>query len=75
MGSILRNYYAEQAPTLLDMLVECSHFIDRARTDAGCSKMDVLESMETRVSLLIGKVVSHPTSTAFAIFPQPPGED
>lgn len=59
---------------MLDMLVECSQFIDRARLDPGCSKHDILESMENRLSLLVGKVASHPTSTAFAVFPPPPDE-
>ena len=54
-------------PTFLQMLLECSQFIDSARYDEGCTKADVLESMETRVSLLIGKLVSQPTSAMFAI--------
>jgi hypothetical protein len=74
MAGILRSFYSEP-PTLLDMLVECSQFIDKARHDPGCSKKDVLESMENRMSLLVGKVASHPTSTAFIVFPPPPAED
>jgi hypothetical protein len=62
----LRTIYAEP-PTFMEMLLECSRFIDSSRHDAGSTKEDVLESMEKRVSLLIGKLASQPTSAAFAI--------
>ena len=61
----LRTLYTDP-PTFMDMLVECSKFLDTARRDEGCTKADVLESMENRLSLLIGKLASQPTSTAFA---------
>jgi hypothetical protein len=64
----LRTIYA-QPPTFMEMLLECSQFIDKARHDPISSKMDVLDSMETRVSLLIGKLVSQPTAASLAIFP------
>ena len=62
----LRTIYAEP-PTFMEMLLECSRFIDKARHDAASSKADVLDSMETRVSLLVGKLASQPTSAAFAV--------
>jgi hypothetical protein len=66
----LRMVYTDP-PTFMGMLLECGEFIDRARQDAHCSKDDVLDSMETRLSLLVGKLASQPTSAAFAIhFPQ-----
>jgi hypothetical protein len=56
----------------MDMLLECSHFLDDARRDEGATKGDVLDSMERRLSLLIGKLASQPTSAAFAVQLQPP---
>ena len=63
----IRSIYAEP-PTLMEMLIECSQFIDKARHDPTSSKMDVLDSMETRVSFLVGKLASSPTCAAFAVF-------
>ena len=64
--SALRTVHTDP-PTFLQMLLECSQFLDTARYDEGCTKADLLQSMENRVSLLIGKLVSQPTSTVFAI--------
>jgi hypothetical protein len=64
----LRTVYAESL-TFMDMLLECSQFIDKSRHDPTSSKMDVLDSLETRVSLLVGKVVSQPTCAAFVVYP------
>lgn len=70
MSVTLRNFYA-QPLSFMDMLVECSQFIDHARQDPGCSKMDALESLENRLSLLIGKLAGQPTCTEFTVFPTP----
>lgn len=64
--SNLRTIYTDP-PTFMEMLLECSRYLDTARHDEGCKKTDVLESMENRLSLLIGKLASQPTSAAFAI--------
>jgi hypothetical protein len=61
-----RTIYAEPF-TFMVMLLECSQFIDKARHDATSSKADVLDSMENRVSLLIGKLASQPTSAMFSV--------
>ena len=66
--SVLRSIYANPK-TLLEMLIDCGQFIDTARQDPGYSKLDVLESMENRVSLLVGKLVAQPTCSAFTIYP------
>jgi hypothetical protein len=63
----LRTIYAEPH-TFMAMLLECSQFIDKARHDATSSKADALDSMENRVSLLIGKLASQPTSAAFSVY-------
>ena len=66
MAASVRTFYAEPL-TFMDMLLECSRYIDTVRHDEGASKADVLDSMENRVSLLIGKLASQPTAAAFAI--------
>lgn len=53
----------------MEMMLECSAFIDKSRQDPTSSKLDVLDSMETRLSMLIGKLASEPTSTSFRIYP------
>ncbi len=65
-GGTVRTLYAEPL-TFMDMLLECSRFIDAARHDEAASKADVLDSMENRVSLLVGKLAAYPTSAAFAV--------
>ena len=69
-GQILRSVYTDP-PTFMDMLLECSKFIDQSRRDTLCTKEDVLDSMETRLSFLIGKMVASPTCMPFKIFPDP----
>jgi hypothetical protein len=52
-------------------MLECSEFIDKARKDTSVSKDDVLDSMEARMSFLIGKMAASPTCMPFRIFPDP----
>ena len=66
MSAISTNIYASPK-TFMDMLLECAQFIERARHDETSSKTDVLDSMENRLSLLVGKMASQPTSSAFRI--------
>jgi hypothetical protein len=69
-ASLANNIYADPK-TFLEMLVECAQFIERARHDVTSTKEDVLDSMENRLSMLVGKMVSHPASTVFHV-PLPP---
>jgi hypothetical protein len=62
----LRTIYADP-PTFMQMLLECSRFVDSARHDRTSSKEDVLDSIENRLSLLIGKLASQPTSATFTV--------
>ena len=55
-------------PTFLGALLEATNFLHRASTDESMSKADVCASMETRLSLLVGKMVSAPTGASFAVF-------
>ena len=54
-------------PTFMGMLVECAQFIEKARLDPTSSKEDVLDSMENRLSLLVGKMASNPMCSAFRV--------
>ena len=67
MSSGLANNIYADPPTFLGMLVECAQFIERARHDPTSSKEDVLDSLENRLSLLVGKMAAHPVSTAFRV--------
>ena len=64
--SLANNIYATP-PTFMEMLVECSQFIEKARHDPTNTKEDVLDSMENRLSLLVGKLASHPTCSTFRV--------
>jgi hypothetical protein len=55
-------------PTFLDALLEATNFLSRASADDSVSKADICASMETRLSLLVGKMVATPTGASFAVF-------
>ena len=57
-----------RAQTLIEVLVETSNMLEKYRDDKSVSKDDVLDSMEERLSVIIGKLVALPTSTSFALF-------
>lgn len=59
--------------TFMEMLLECSEFIDHQRLDPHSTKADVLDSMEKRVSFLVGKMAAYPVCTSFRIMQ--PGPD
>jgi hypothetical protein len=65
-GPLVNNIYANP-PTFMETLVECAQFIEKARHDTSSTKEDVLDSMENRLSLLIGKMASHPVCSAFKV--------
>jgi hypothetical protein len=65
---VTRALYAEPR-TFMESLLECSKFIDKARNDTTMTKGDVLDSMETRLSFLVGKMASSPTCMPFRVFP------
>jgi hypothetical protein len=65
-SGLANNIYADP-PTFMGMLVECSQFIERSRHDPTSTKEDVLDSLENRLSLLVGKMAGHPISTTFRI--------
>ena len=58
--------------TFLDLLLEHAKYIEQQRHDPTSTKDDVLDSMERRVSFLIGKMVAHPVCSSFRIIPEEP---
>lgn len=66
MASIGTVIYANP-PTFMEMLLEFTNYIEHARQEPTTTKTDVLDSMENRMSLLVGKLASHPTCTAFVL--------
>lgn len=58
------NIYATPM-TFMESLLECTQFLEKARHDPTSTKDDVLDSLENRLSLLVGKMAAHPTCTAF----------
>ena len=66
-GQNLANNIYSDPPTFSGMLIECAQYIEKCRHDPTSSKEDVLDSMENRLSLLVGKMASHPLSTSFRV--------
>jgi hypothetical protein len=65
-------YMQSYPPTFLDALIEATNFLDRASQDESMTKADICASMETRLSLLVGKMVAAPTGASFAVFTHGP---
>jgi hypothetical protein len=65
---VTRDIYANP-PTFMAALLECAAHIEQQRHDPLSTKADVLDSLERRVSLLVGKLASQPTCAAFQIIP------
>lgn len=62
-------------PTFLDALLEATNFLSRASSDESMTKADICASMETRLSLLVGKMVTAPTGASFAVFNHCPQQE
>jgi hypothetical protein len=54
-------------PNFLQALLEASNFLDSCRA-TDITKEEIIDSMETRISLLIGKAVAAPTGGSFSVF-------
>ncbi len=65
MASARTFYYSHC--TFFEMLLELAADAARFRLDPGMTKEDVLDSVERRVSFLVGKLAVTPTCTAFQV--------
>ena len=54
-------------PNFLQALLEASNFLDSCKS-SDISKEELIKSMESRISLLIGKSVLAPMGGSFSIF-------
>ena len=68
MSHTSRDIYSSP-PTFMAALLECAEFIEKQRHDPATTKEDVLDSLERRLSLLVGKLASQPTCAAFRVMP------
>jgi hypothetical protein len=54
-------------PNFLQALLETSRFLESCKT-SDIAKDELISSMESRISLLIGKSISTPMSGSFTVF-------
>lgn len=54
--------------TFMEVLLDASRVLEEARHNEAVTKQDLIDSMEGRVSIMIGKLASTPTTTSFCIF-------
>ena len=57
--------------SLFDILDDAIDALDGYRRDPNVTKADVLDSMETRLSIALRKMLATPTSTSYCIFRPP----
>lgn len=51
-----------------ESLRSCVAYLERCRADPGMTKDDVLDGIEERVSVMMGKALAAPTATSFCVF-------
>jgi hypothetical protein len=61
------NIYAA-TPTLLEMMIEFATLLEQYKTDVSVTKQDVIDTAEDKISLIMGKLISVPTNTSFALY-------
>lgn len=67
MASSTSSVY-EYPQTIMQLVIETSELLEKYRNDVHVKKEDVIDSMEEKISLLIGKIITVPTYTSFALF-------
>jgi predicted nucleic acid-binding protein len=60
--------YYNRPETFLQVLTETCQLLDKYKTDASVTKMDVIETMEEKLSVIAGKLISMPTYTSFVMY-------
>lgn len=55
-------------PNFLGALLETSNYLDAAAKNQEISKEEICKSMESRISLLLGKMIAAPTGGSFTVF-------
>lgn len=60
--------YYNRPETFLQVLVETCQLLDKYKHDQSVTKMDVIETMEEKLSMISGKLISMPTYTSFIMY-------
>ena len=58
--------------TFFEALLEATQHLEKCKTDWAVRKEDVIQNMESRLSILIQKMAAHPTTTSFSLFAETP---
>jgi hypothetical protein len=61
--------FYSQPTTFMEVLIETAQYLEHSKTNTSITKEHLIESMENRISILVGKLTSVPTTTSFCIFP------
>ena len=51
-----------------ESLRSCVAYLQQCKADPGMSKDDVIDGIEERVSVMMGKALAAPTATSFCVF-------
>lgn len=54
--------------TFMEILLDTTNMLEKYKHDTTVTKEDLVESMESRLSLLMGKFISMPINTSFSLF-------
>lgn len=54
--------------SLVDVLLEATNRLEKCMNDPMITKEDMGQDMEHRLSVILGKIVAHPTATSFCLF-------
>lgn len=60
-------YYATPQ-TFLEIIKDACDMLEKSKDDVSVTKKDVIDSMEDRLSFIMGKLIAVPTHTSFALF-------
>lgn len=52
----------------MEVLIEATELLEKYRDDKSVSRDDILDSMEDKLSLLMGKLIAVPTCTSMLLF-------
>jgi lipoate-protein ligase A len=58
----------QQPRNFFESLRSCVAYLERCKKDPGMNKEDVIDGIEERVSVMMGKVLSEPTATSYCVF-------
>jgi hypothetical protein len=57
-----------QPSTFMEVLLDTTNMLEKYKHDTLVTKEDLVESMESRLSLIMGKFIAMPINTSFSLF-------